>query len=526
MSHSAQRHPIALTTIALSILLLAFAATPTLHAGPQLGMNLAGPADWNTELPFVDVFRMSRPWTSQKKGESWGRGPKLELDEHGWVKQLEEGCWAESPLCTISGGHYPAGRYTILYEGKGKIEVWNAGDVALTQPGLIIFNARPEKGGFHLKLLETDPKDYIRDIRVIMPGFIDTYKDNPWHPTFLKRWQGVACLRFMDFMHTNGSKVAKWDDRPTLKHATFCEKGIALEHLIDLANRLDADPWFCIPHLAADNFVLNFAAMIKRNLKADLKIYVEYSNETWNGMFPQSKYAGEQGQKLGFAEKPWEAGWRYTAYRSVQIFKIFERVFGGNDRLVRILPSQAANPYVSERIVEFQDAYKNADALAIAPYISFNIRPGGKPAAEDVAEWTVDQILDHIENKALPESIRWIQGSKGIADKYNLKLMTYEGGQHMVGVAGGENNEKLTALLQKANVHPRIARIYKKHYQAWEQNGGDLFCYFSSVGKWSKWGSWGLLQYYDDDPQESPKFTATMNWARNLGQHVNTPQKP
>jgi len=526
MLRSAQRPSIALIAIALSILLPALTAASAPTAGPRLGINLAGPADWNTELPFVDVFRMSRPWTSQKQGEPWGRGPKLELDENGWVKKLEKDCWAESPLCTISDGHYPSGQYTVLYDGKGKLDAWNAAEIISQSPGKMVIRIDSSKGGFHLKLLETDPEDYIRNVRVIMPGFLDTYKDNPWHPAFLNRWKGVACLRFMDFMDTNGSQIAYWSQRPNLDYATFSSKGTALELLIDLSNRLKADPWFCIPHLADDQYVRNFAEMVKRLLDQNLKVYVEYSNEVWNGMFPQSKYAGEEGQKLGFAEKPWEAGWRYTAYRSVQIFKIFEQVFGGNDRLVRILPSQAANPYVSERVVEFQDAYKNADALAIAPYISFNISPGGKPAAEDVAQWSVDQVLDYIENKALPESIRWIQGNKEIADKYNLKLMTYEGGQHMVGVGVGENNEKLTALLHEANAHPRLAEVYRKYYQAWEQNDGDLFCYFSSVGKWSKWGSWGLLQYYDDDPDESPKFTATMSWARKLGQPVNAPRKP
>ena len=64
-------------------------------------MNLSGPADWNTELPFVDVFRLSRTWISQKEGQPWGKGPELKVDEHGWIKQLEEGCFAETPLCTI-----------------------------------------------------------------------------------------------------------------------------------------------------------------------------------------------------------------------------------------------------------------------------------------------------------------------------------------------------------------------------------------------------------------------------------------
>ncbi|MBE0537556.1 MAG: hypothetical protein IH624_17970 [Phycisphaerae bacterium] len=492
----------------------------------SMGMNLAGPADWNTELPFVDVFRMSRPWISQHQGKSWGQGPKLDMDEHGWVKRLDPGCWAETPLCTIDGGHYPGGRYTVLYDGKGKLDFWGAARAVQSEPGRSAIDVDSSKGAIFLRLMETDASDYVRNIRVIMPGFEETYKANPWHPAFLKRWQGMACLRFMDFMHTNGSKISTWAERPTPSDATFSSKGVALEWMIDLSNRLKADPWFCMPHLADDDFVLNFAAMVKKDLDPDLKVYVEYSNEVWNGQFAQSRWAGEQGVKLGFAEKTWEGAWRFTAYRSVQIFEIWEKVFGGTDRLVRVLPSQAANPYVSERVVEWQDAYKHADALAIAPYISFNISPQGKPSAGEVAEWTVDQVLDYIENKSLPESIAWIKGSKAVADKYGLKPMTYEGGQHAVGVGGGENNEKLTKLLHAANAHPRIEGIYERHFDAWQEAGGDMFCYFSSTSKWSKWGSWGLLQYYDDDPAHSPKYRATMRraakWGNNMGEQVSS----
>lgn len=486
----------------------------------RLGMNLAGPADWNTELPFVDVFRMSRPWISQRKDKAWGQGPRLDLDEHGWVKRLDAECWAETLVCTIEGGHYPAGRYTVLYDGKGKLDFWGAGKAVTSEPGRVAIDVDSSKGAIFLRLMETDPADYVRNIRVIMPGFEATYTTNPWHPAFVARWKGMACLRFMDFMETNGSTISTWDERPTLSDATFSAEGIALEWMIDLCNRLDADPWFCMPHLADDNFVLNFAAMVKRDLDQGRKVYVEYSNEVWNGQFAQSRWAGEQGVKLGFAEKPWEAGWRFTAYRSVQIFAIWEKVFGGHERLVRVLPSQAANPYVSERVVEWREAYKHADALAIAPYVSFNISPQGKPSASEVAEWTVDQVLDYIESKSLPESIEWIKGSKAVADKYGLKLMTYEGGQHMVGVGGGENNEKLTGLLHAANAHPRIAGIYDRYFDAWRQAGGDMFCYFSSTSQWSKWGSWGILQFHDDDPQKSPKYRATIRWAKKLGQQV------
>jgi hypothetical protein len=42
-----------------------------------------------------------------------------------------------------------------------------------------------------------------------------------------------------------------------------------------------------------------------------------------------------------------------------------------------------------------------------------------------------------------------------------------------------------------------------------EAAGGDLFCLFASVGAWSRWGSWGLLEYADDD---TPKFRAVGAW--------------
>ena len=97
----------------------ALAASPP--AQPRLGLNLNGPADWNSELPFVDVFRLSRLWISQKQGAAWGQGPPLALDERGWVTRLEPDCWAETPLCTLEPGHYPSGRYAVLYDGEGRL---------------------------------------------------------------------------------------------------------------------------------------------------------------------------------------------------------------------------------------------------------------------------------------------------------------------------------------------------------------------------------------------------------------------
>ena len=499
-----------------------FAADPP---SPRLGMNLAAPVDWSTELPFVDVFRLSRSWISQRKGAPWGKGPELEVDDRGWVRRIEPDCYAETLLCTIQGGHYPAGEYVVLYEGKGEIVIRGAASTVSKKPGRMSIRVEPQKGGFFLRLMATDPRDYVRNIRVLMPGHEQDYRDNLWNPAFLRLWRGMACLRFMDMMKTNNSTIASWADRPMMDDASFTLKGVPAELLIDLANRLKADAWFCMPHQADDEYVRNFAQLVKEKLDPGLKAYVEYSNEVWNGGFRQFAYAAEQGKKLGFSEKPWEAAWRFSAHRSSRILDIWEDILGRR-RLVRVLASQAANAYVSDQIVSFRDAYKHADALAIAPYLSMSIAPKGKPSASEVAGWSVDQILDFMENKALPEAEGWMHKNKVTADRYGLRMVAYEGGQHMVGIVGGENDERLTKLLQAANASPRIGLIYQKYYAAWIREGGDLFCYFSSVGTWSKWGSWGLLQTLDEAASASPKLMATMRWAKSLNQPVTIPNAP
>jgi hypothetical protein len=155
---------------------------------PRLGINLAAINDWNTELPFVDVFRLTRTWVSQKKGTRWGQGPKLDLDERGWIRRLEPGCSADTPLCTIQGGHYPAGDYVVLYDGRGEFSTYGAASVVSRGLGRLILRVDPRKGGFFLRLMATDPGDYVRNVRVLMPGHEKDYRDNPWNPAFLRLW--------------------------------------------------------------------------------------------------------------------------------------------------------------------------------------------------------------------------------------------------------------------------------------------------------------------------------------------------
>jgi hypothetical protein len=519
-----RRHFLALAPAALALPATRAADAP---ATTRMGINLAGPADWSSEMPFVDVFRQSRPWISQKQGAAWGKGPDLDIDEFGWVKRLEPGCYAESMLCTISGGHYPAGVYTVLHEGEGRLGVGHNAKIVESAPGRMRVDVDAAKGGWSLQIRETNPANPVRSVHVIMPGFEATWNEKPFHPAFLARWNGFACFRFMDWMHTNGSGIRTWDDRPTLRHQTFSKRGVALEWMIELCNRQKADPWFCMPHLADDDYVRNFARMVKERLDPARRIYIEYSNEVWNGQFVQSRYAGEQGVKLGLGPKdrPWEAGWHYTAVRSMEIFRTWEEVFGGHDRFVRVLPVQSGVGSVADGVCGFRDAAKHADAMAVAPYMGYSIGRGRTAdLGPTMRDWTTEQMLDHFEATGFADAMQRMAKDKASAAKHGLALVAYEGGQHMVAfVKDRDLTAALTKTMHACNRHPRMGDFYRRYFAEWAKLGGGTFAHFSSIGGWSNHGAWGAAEFMDSKPADYPKLQALLETARSWGQDVQAP---
>ncbi|MGD8323825.1 MAG: hypothetical protein PVF50_05610 [Gammaproteobacteria bacterium] len=499
-------------------------APPPIPAVPRFGINLSGPlADWNTEQAFANAFRLARPWVSQQPGEGWGQGPALDLDEYGWIRRLEPDCHAETLMCTIDGGHYPSGTYTILYDGEGELDLSFAAQIVSRDTGRIIANVDSSKGHFTLSLRSTNTQNYVRNIRVMMPGLADQPPEEPFRTSFLERWRGVACIRFMDWMATNESDIATWSQRPAPQIATYSARGVDIETMIDLANELDAEPWFCIPHLADDDYVRNFATAIRDRLDERLRVWVEYSNELWNSSFTQHQDVARRGAQLGFRGRDWEIAWQYTGFRSQEIFDIFRSILGTDGRVVAVLASQAASENASRAVLNTRDAYKSADALAIAPYMMCNVM--GESGSDELREsrvekWDLEMAFAYMERTALPGAIESMAKQKQIADEHGLKLVAYEAGQHMSARRGSENNEALTRLFVAANAHPRMGELYRRYYDAWSELGGDLLCAYSSVSGWGKWGSWGLMSHMDDDPSQAPKYTASVEWARKCGQNM------
>jgi hypothetical protein len=522
--------------------------TPTPHQAPvgtvqasaRWGTNLSAISDWTTGWAFVDAFRGARSWISGNSATwQWDDGRPFDLDENGWVRSLQPNQIARAVVMTLPPNSYPSGTYTVLYEGEGVIAYEGSGrkNSALSRPGRDVLDVDASQtntstgfGGLRLDITKTTPSNYIRNIRVILPGgscahdatrwcatdsdcgqsacesFETSYTRKRFHPIFLQSVRHFGVIRFMDWGVTNNSSIQRWDQRSKLSDAIWAKRGVPFEVMIELANTLHVHPWINIPHQADDNFIVSLAAMVKSTLNLGLVAHIEYSNEVWNSGFSQYRYAADRGRALGLASVDWEAGWRFYALRSKEVFQYFENVFGGTSRIKRILASQAASSYVSETILKTGDAYVYADALAIAPY--FGHEYGGAQASA-VATWSPDQLFTSLLNSSIPTSIGWMRAQKGMADKYGVELVAYEGGQHLVGVHGGQDNAQLTALFQAVNRDIRMRALYTTYLDGWAATSPGLFVHFNHVEAFSKWGSWGSAERYPVlDTAFPPKYVA------------------
>jgi hypothetical protein len=119
----------------------------------------------------------------------------------------------------------------------------------------------------------------------------------------------------MDFGYTNGSPLQEFSQRtlPT-SQTQFSPKGSALEYMADLSNETQKNMWICIPHQASDDYVLQVAQLLKARVRTGLKIYVEYSNETWNTLFSQTTYVQDKGLALNRSSDRYMAGHLYISF--------------------------------------------------------------------------------------------------------------------------------------------------------------------------------------------------------------------
>jgi hypothetical protein len=282
--------------------------------------------------------------------------------------------------------------------------------------------------------------------------------------------------------------------------------------MVELANITGRDPWFNMPHMADDQYMENFAAYVRDHLAPGRKAYVEYSNEVWNGLFPQATYAAERGRAEGLGPSEFEAQMLFYARRATEMNQIWGRVFGAeSDRLVRVMASQAGNAWVSMILLESPEAAKNTDALAIAPYFGSNL--GNPEVSSRVESMDLDELMNELRTVSVPEAVASVAEHAAVANAHSVELVAYEGGQHLAGVAEAADNEAMNQLFDAANRDYRMRDVYRDYLDGWRKNGGRVFVHFTSCGVPDKYGRWGAREWLQQPRSEAPKLDAILDFA-------------
>jgi hypothetical protein len=338
-----------------------------------------------------------------------------------------------------------------------------------------------------------------------------TTTSNPWNPTFVSEitQSSFAVLRFMDFGGTNNSVIRNWPDRTqqasdaNLRGGDVGGRGIAYEWMFDLCNRTGKDCWICLPHLTIEtyeanpsaNFFTELARLAKDKLLPERRIYVEYSNETWNGQFSQFDYVAGRGRALGYSDQAYTASFYFHVYAALRIQKAFEEVFAeAKDRVKVVLAGQLGSHWGSERQVE---ALKNGsinpwgltpDYHAVSNYVGNGINGASSSIRTD---WSR-------EVSAVRTSAR---RHRDIIAPTGMQLIAYEGGQHIV---------------ENADVFSRNPQAYDM-YKEWLEAVRDdyvLTVHYAYSGAYGSGGAWGSKEYVGQPLTQAPK-------ARALGEFVS-----
>ena len=520
-----------------------------------LGINTADIREDTSSIQFLNLFKSAIPFAETVP---WGSSKDVEYDKHGWPTHLNGGKAGTKFLNRLPEGTIEDGFYTVLYEGEGEIFYGNDARLVVHRPNRDVIEIRAGKDktlNASLFIKKTTKDNYIRNIRILPEGGIcegtahikvktaDDCSNSDYlafdkhekrilfNPDYLNFMKDFQVIRFMNMQGMTRNPVENWSERNTPEKATWggraglYSRGAPVEAMVALANQVKAHPWFSMPFKANDDYMRKFAEYVKANLDPSLKVYIEYSNEVWNPIFIHHDYAIEQGLAAKLDKKKSAAGYKWYSRRSVQVFKIWEEVFGGSQQLVRTLGSWASNQNMSSQILAFEEAYKHTDAIAIGPYVSAH--PKDLRKAENVDD-VFRMMMDKDSKWGMKTIVSYIKKQEKVATSFGVDLVAYEGGQHLVDWDTRKVEQHPNPLLYAANRDPRMGIVYDQLMNEWKRAGGKLFVAFSAPRIYSWYGSWGVKEHIRQERKDAPKYDSLMRYLEKrlnplLKSSINTP---
>jgi hypothetical protein len=326
-------------------------------------------------------------------------------------------------------------------------------------------------------------------------------------PAFVQEVSRYKVARYMWWQNEPANKAVTWATRATPSNElTLGKDGVPIEHMVALANQTNTDPWFSIPWNADEDHVRRFAIYVRDNLSSSRKVYVEMSNEVWNGAYPVSVQARNEGVAAGLSSDPFKAQLHRYSQKTAWAMKIWTEVLAAQPtRLVRVAAGQNASAWVGGRILEFGDTAQYVDAYATAPYFGHSLLSGTNATA---TAQDLDRLFSELSNH-FASMMKETQANADLVRSYGKRFITYEAGQH---VTSSTNVPLLAAL----NRDPRMGQFYTQFLTQWQQRFGDLNTLFEDTSAIGKYGAFGLQEYMGQPTSQAPKYEAVVNFRATL----------
>lgn len=342
----------------------------------RIGINLANPGlDYGSDVVFADAMKSSRQWDKLNSTE----GDDAPKDADYWPTS-DAKClvWADAPLTHGTYKLYFTGQATVT-TGEGTLSnlVYNSSlnqstaDLSIPLGNTVLYLTFTNTKRTAASSINTGVTN-VKLMRPTSPGSLQAYPENKlFCDDIISQMSPFKCVRSLGWVATNWNQDSLWTDRTLPRHARQSPpkdgkaygwegRGASYEYLIMFANESQTDLWLTVPHKVTDDYVTKLAQMCKYGsdgvnpytstqsnpvyppLNPNLKLYVEYSNETWNDQFSQTWYIYAQGKmtnavKFDGNQDQYEWGMRYRAYRSVQMSILFRNVFG-SEMMNRVRP--------------------------------------------------------------------------------------------------------------------------------------------------------------------------------------------
>jgi len=475
-----------------------------------LGTNLTPISDWSTEYPFLNVAKTMRPWVSRNADTGmWGDGRGLNLDSNGYVISLSPKQEAVSVVMMGENSSLYSGSYVFSYTGDGVFKFFGAvtaGEASREGDKTTIpLTVGPDSGGVFFYLTTTDPSNYPKNIKIYESRYTEAQVDSlVFNPAFVSLASKFSYIRFMDWLKTNNSPNRFWEQRPKVEDCSWSsDKGVPYEICLSLTSKIRAVPWLCIPHQADAEYVAALAEL----LATDREIYVELSNEVWNGIFNQHQYFITEAGNQGGLQSGLQSGLQGDAFLSAMTYHAllgseFSSILKAKNSKIKFVQGGfIAWPWGADQVLGYLKANGKPlpDSYAIAAYFGGEYGNPDYYSIQQVLAFTPVSLVESCISKDLPGLLSAIDAFVVVGNKYGVKITGYEGGQHMVGVRGQENNAAINVLFDKANRTPRISEAYFQLAKNWQiKTGGSPLCFFNLVEAPSKYGRWGMYTSLKD----------------------------